>query len=74
MATVTELDQARGDTVGEISSAILLASGKVLTNHGNDPVSPAILAAGFVMAINTIGRKIDPNIKSIIVKMLNKDT
>lgn len=63
---------AGAETVQQIASAILRAAGEVMTSHGNDPNGTVIIAAGFAMAIRTMGENIDPKIPRIIAEILAK--
>lgn len=54
----------------DIASALLKAAGDVMTLHGNDPNSLAIVSAGFVMAIKAIDREIDPHFKNALLAQL----
>jgi hypothetical protein len=56
-------------TVQEISTAILLGANGALEKHGKDPHSDALLAAGFVLAIQEICRS-DRSFKTRLVSQL----
>ena len=63
---------AMADATQEIASAVLNAAGAAMERHGNDPNGSAIVAAGFAMALRSIGN-IDPHIPRIVHAMLSKD-
>jgi hypothetical protein len=56
--------------VQDIASALLKAAGDVMTVHGADPNSLAIVSAGFVMAITEIEKNIDPSFRKVVVAQL----
>lgn len=58
------------ETVQEIAAALCKAAGGVFAHHGNDPNSGAILAAGFVMALRSIGENIDRRVPIVVRAML----
>jgi len=66
------LELAAAEATQEIASAVLTAAGDVMTRHGNDPYSVAIIAAGFAMAIRQMGKDIDPIIPRIVLEMLKE--
>ena len=55
----------------DVAMAILLGAGEAMKRHGDDPLGVAILAAGFVMAIDKT-TSIDPHIRHIVVEMLGR--
>ena len=55
----------------DIAVALCKASGQCLLLRGPDPNSPAILAAGFTMAIEKITKEIDPTFKRRLLMQLN---
>jgi hypothetical protein len=65
-----DLTEARGEATQEVAAAIIKAAGTMMARHGNDPTGAVIVAAGFAMALNAIGKEIDPNIPRIVRKML----
>jgi len=54
----------------DVSSAILKAAGEAMKAHGPDPNGGAIVAAGFAMAIQAIGRDIDERVPIVVLEML----
>jgi hypothetical protein len=58
--------------VQDVASALLRAAGEVMTVHGNDPNSLAIVSAGFAMAITEIEKNIDPSFRKVVVAQLDK--
>jgi hypothetical protein len=67
---MTEMDAARAEATQEVASEILKAAGLVMERHGNDPNGHAIVAAGFAMALKSIGDRIDPRIPAVVRQML----
>jgi hypothetical protein len=65
-----DLEQTRTEVVGEITRAMLLASGDVLLKYGNDPMSEPILAAALATFIDQIERKVSPGFKGRFIKLL----
>lgn len=62
---------ARTEAIAELSAALIRTAGEVLTRHGNDPQGPILVAAGFALALQTIGREIDENILATVCKLLS---
>jgi hypothetical protein len=56
--------------VQDVASALLRAAGEVMTVHGNDPNSLAIVSAGFAMAVIEIEKNIDPAFRKCLVAQL----
>lgn len=56
----------------DVCAAIVKAAGECLTLHGEDPNAPAILSAAFVMAIESITKKIDPTFKQRLLIQLGR--
>jgi hypothetical protein len=71
---MTELEYARTDAIQEVASEILKAAGSVMLRHGDDPEGSIILAAGFAMALNAIGTKIDSMVPYIVGRALQPKT
>ena len=67
---MTDLEEAGAEAVQEIASVLLKAAGAAMQRHGNDPNGGAILAAGFAMALNNIGKHIDPRVPQTVKDML----
>lgn len=67
----TDMNNARAEATQELASALLQTAGEVMKRHGSDPHSPAIVAAGFAMALDRIGRHIDQKIPETVRVMLN---
>ena len=61
---------ARAEAVQEVTAAVLKAAGAAMTRHGDDPCSGAIVAAGFAMALRSIGKNIDRKIPETVRLML----
>ena len=69
-----DMEQAGTEAVQEIASSILKAAGAAMARHGDDPNGGAIIAAGFALAIEQIGKHIDPRIMDTIRKLLREPT
>lgn len=67
---MTDLDMAAAEATQEICSSVLKAAGEAMKRHGNDPNGGAIVAAGFAMALQTIGKNIDRRVPIIVHEML----
>ena len=67
---MTEMENAGVEAMQEMASAILTAAGVTMQRHGNDPNGRAIIAAGFAMALQMIGKSIDHKIPATVKKML----
>jgi hypothetical protein len=67
-----DLDKARAEATHEVCSSVLTAAGDAMKRHGDDPTGGAILAAGFAMALQAIGDKIDPKVPIIVREMLGR--
>jgi hypothetical protein len=67
----TDLERAGAECVQEMSAALLHAAGQVMKRHGNDPCGGAIVAAGFAMALDAIGRDIDRKVPLTVCEMLH---
>jgi hypothetical protein len=67
---MTEIENARAETIQEVSYEILKAAGRVMQRHGDDPECLIVLAAGFTMALQSIGTNIDCIVPSIVVQAL----
>jgi hypothetical protein len=65
-----ELELAGAECVQEMCCALLKTAAEVMKRHGDDPSSGAIVAAGFAMALQTIGRDIDRNVPLAVCEML----
>lgn len=65
-----ELQTAGAECIQEMSSALLKSAGEVMKRHGADPNGPALVAAGFAMALRVIGTNIDPKVPIIVHEML----
>lgn len=61
---------ARSEATQEVCAAILKAAGGAMQRHGNDPQGGAIVAAGFAMALQAIGREIDQRVPLTVFEML----
>jgi len=65
-----ELIEAGSEAVIELAQSLISTASIVLKRHGNDQNSNAILAAGFVSAINKINMNVDSRFKQVIREML----
>lgn len=69
---MTEYEMQAGcQAVSDVATGILQAAGEALTRHGPDPNSPAILGAGFCMAIDKITSEIDPGFRRRLLSQLS---
>jgi hypothetical protein len=64
------LDDARAEATQEVAAAVLQAAGDAMKRHGSDPNGGAIVAAGFAMALQAIGRNIDPLVPLTVRELL----
>lgn len=69
---MTDLDEARAEATQEVAAAILKAAGEVMKRHGDDPNGVVIIAAGFAMALQSIGKNIDSRCPAIVAEMLGR--
>lgn len=69
---MTDLDAARAEATQEVASSLLKAAGAAMTRHGPDPNGGAIVAAGFAMALDRIGKEIDPKVPAVVREMLGR--
>lgn len=56
--------------VQDISAAMLKGAGEALKVHGDDPTAPAIVAAAFCLAVETIEKHVDPNFRKMLMLLL----
>lgn len=66
------LELARAEATQELASALLKTAGEVMLRHGDDPHSGAIVAAGFGMALDRIGKHLDPKVPETVRIMLER--
>ena len=67
---ITELTMARAEATQEICCDLLKAAGAAMLRHGDDPQGITIVAAGFAMALQAIGKEIDRRVPIIVHEML----
>jgi len=65
-----QMTQARAEATQEVASAILKAAGEAMQRHGDDPHSVVIVAAGFAMALQRIGERVDHRVPRIVHEMI----
>lgn len=65
-----DLINARAQATNDVCAAVLSAAGDAMKVHGDDPEGSAIVAAGFAMALQSIGKHIDKRVPVIVHEML----
>lgn len=70
----TDLQIARGQATMDVSSAILKAAGEVFGSYGTDEKDAmiAVLAGGFIQAIDLIDKNIDGRFKKCLCLLLTE--
>ena len=69
---MNDLNISRGETISEMKTAMMVAAGKALMPHNNDPNSWAMLLAAFAMMVDDVDKEITPGFQRMLIELLKK--